>query len=140
MNLTPKRILCVDDHEDTCQMLEVLLRQAGYDVYATQQPDDALRAAANENFDLFLLDLWMQTSEGTELCRQIRKYNTKTPIIIYSADARNKTQEKLTELNVQAFLVKPKGLDKLLETVEKLTAPQSKTNSKLNWGESNFDF
>lgn len=122
MTLPPKRILCVDDDADSCVMLEVFLKQAGYETVSAQNADEALQKAENENFNLFLLDLWLKNGEGIELCRRIRSRDGQTPIVIYSADARKDTQEKIAGINIQAFLVKPKGLDELLETIERLTA------------------
>lgn len=120
MAFSAKRILCVDDDDDTCTMLEVFLTQAGYSVTAVRSADEGLKYAQTETFDLYLLDLWIKSGEGLELCQKIREQDEKTPVIIYSADARQETQNKIADMCVQAFLVKPKGLDELIATIERL--------------------
>lgn len=123
MSQVPKRILCVDDDEDTCTMLSVFLGQAGFKVVSAQSSAKALELAQRERFDLYLLDLWLKgEDEKVELFRRIRMFDEKTPIVIYSADARQTTQQMLSEANVQAYLVKPKGLDTLVETIRQLTS------------------
>lgn len=88
---------------------------------STTNAKECLRLAQSRTFDLFLLDLWLKDGDGVELCRQIREIAPDTPIVIYSADARRETRETLAEINVQAYLVKPHGLDELAETVKRLT-------------------
>lgn len=120
MSKAPKRILCVDDDEDTCAMLEIFLTHAGYETVSAKNINECLSLIKKEKFDLFLLDLWLKDAQEFELCRRIRETDADTPIIIYSADARRETQEKLKDVNIQAYLIKPKGLDELLQTVKRL--------------------
>ncbi|HYP51794.1 MAG TPA: response regulator [Pyrinomonadaceae bacterium] len=123
MSQVTKRILCVDDDEDTCTMLSVFLGQAGFEVVSAQSSVQALELAHGEQFDLYLLDLWLKgEDEKVELFRRIRQFDGETPIVIYSADARQTTQNTLSEANVQAFLTKPKGLDNLVQTIKQLTS------------------
>ena len=120
MSQVKKRILCVDDDEDTCTMLSVFLGHAGFEVVSAQSAEDALNHLQKDGFDLYLLDLWLKEDGKIELFKQIREFDNETPIVIYSADARLATQEKLKETNVQAFLTKPKGLDVLVKTINQL--------------------
>jgi CheY-like chemotaxis protein len=123
MTEVTKRILCVDDDEDTCTMLSVFLSQAGFEVVSTQSGVEGLNLARGEKFDLYLLDLWFKgDEEKVELFRRIRQFDERTPIVIYSADARQATEHNLSQANVQAFLTKPKGLDTLVQTIKQLTA------------------
>jgi len=54
----PNRVLCVEDNEDICFMLTMILGRAGYNVSAAANPAEALRAVGREHFDLFILDTW----------------------------------------------------------------------------------
>jgi DNA-binding response OmpR family regulator len=121
MTTVKKRILCIDDDEDTCTMLTAFLAQAGFEVIAAHSAAVGLDIANRETFDLYLLDLWFKDGGKTELFERIRHFDSDTPIIVYSADARQATRETLSKANVQAFLTKPKGLDTLVETIKSLT-------------------
>ena len=50
------RILCVDDHKDTSEMLSMLLSQEDYGVSTARSAQEALQLAAGEEFDLYVLD------------------------------------------------------------------------------------
>jgi CheY-like chemotaxis protein len=54
----PRRLLCVDDDRDTCEMLTILLGQCGYQVVATTSVREALDLAKQSGFDLISLDSW----------------------------------------------------------------------------------
>ncbi|MBC7796707.1 MAG: response regulator [Pyrinomonadaceae bacterium] len=122
MQTKPNRILCVDDDADTCAMLAAFLSQYGYETDYAGTLEEGLEKAESGVYSLYLLDLWVRGSKEWELCRCVRELDAITPIIVYSADARKKHDDKLTELNVQAYLVKPRGLDSLVETVNRLLA------------------
>jgi DNA-binding response OmpR family regulator len=117
-----KHILCIDDDEDTCAMLSVFLGHAGFEVASAQDVGEGLTLAKSYSFDIYLLDLWLKDNEKKELFQQIRDFDSTTPIIIYSADARQATRDKLLDANVQAFLTKPEGLNDLIDTIRRLTA------------------
>jgi DNA-binding response OmpR family regulator len=50
------RILYVDDHEDSSEMLKLLLAPMNYEVQAAHTVDNALKLARSVNFDLYVLD------------------------------------------------------------------------------------
>ncbi|HRH42782.1 MAG TPA: response regulator, partial [Pyrinomonadaceae bacterium] len=70
MSLRKKKILCVEDHEDTCELIEFLL--ADYEIIFTDSIESSLKIFTKEDFDLCILDNWLIDGLGTDLCRQIR--------------------------------------------------------------------
>src|ERR1051325_2750292 len=80
------RILCVDDDEDTCEMITALLGQAGYEVQHALSISEGLIKAQGDNFDLILLDWSLADGTGLELCKQIRAFDTRTPILFYTGE------------------------------------------------------
>jgi len=117
MKAPSKRILCVDDDQDTCEMLSTVLGMAGYEVTTISTAAEGAALAARRSFDLYLIDLWLSDGRGEELCQKIREFDPQTPIVIYSADARLSTKERLLAQYAQAYLVKPVGLDELEDTI-----------------------
>ena len=117
--MTPytKRILCVDDEEDTLNMLCGLLGLVNCEVSTAGNMDEALEMIADDGFDLYLLDNWLPGGSGAELCRRIRESNPHTPIVFYSGAALDSEREEALAAGAQAYLVKPGDLGLLLETV-----------------------
>jgi DNA-binding response OmpR family regulator len=105
-------ILCVDDHKDTCELLEVLL--SDYKVVTAGTYAEALEKAKTEQIDLYLLDNWLPDGSGIELCEQIRKIHPTTPILFYSAAALESDRKEALEAGANGYLVKPVDIGNLL--------------------------
>jgi len=116
---TKQRILCVEDDEDTCTVLTLLLERSNYEVTIASSTDDALRFAQSGSFDLYILDNWFGDGSGIELCQRIRESDPHTPIIFYSAAAYEHDKQEGVEAGAQAYVAKP-HIDKLVETVHRL--------------------
>jgi DNA-binding response OmpR family regulator len=119
MNPHPKRVLCVEDEEDTCLMITSLLGLLNCEVVSAQTFDEARRRIAEEEFDLFLLDNWLPGGTGIDLCRKIREGYATTPIIFYSGAAYDSDRREAMEAGAQAYLVKPTDIARLMKTVQR---------------------
>ena len=114
-----RRILCVEDDEDTCSMLDNLLRQENYEVKTANSVSEALQIAQSESFNLYILDSWFPKGAGLSLCRNIREFDPHTPIIFYSGAAFDSDREEALYAGAQAFVAKP-YVDELLKTIHSL--------------------
>lgn len=111
------RILFVDDHEDTRNLIVRLLGHWGYEVQAVGSVEDGLRLAREGTFDLYLLDSRFGALSGAELCESIREFDSQTPIVFYSGDHPSRLKEAL-ECNAQGFVMKP-GFDDLPKEIKR---------------------
>ena len=115
----PRRILCVDDDEDTCLMLSRFLTGQGYQIETGSNAAECLELARRESFDLFVLDSWLPDKSGAELCREIREFDPRTPIIFYSAAAFESDIKAGLAAGADDYITKP-YVEELIEAVEKL--------------------
>lgn len=120
MQPTKQRILCVEDNEDTCLMLSFLLGQAGYEVRQADSFAEGLRLTKSERFDLYILDNRFADGTGLELCGRIRELHPATPIIFLSGLAHESDRQRGLKAGAQAYLIKPDGISKLVETIRRL--------------------
>jgi DNA-binding response OmpR family regulator len=120
-----KAILCIEDDQDTCEMLTVLLGLAGYDVTHAQNSIDGLSLARQSKFDLILLDWYLPDGTGIELCQGIREFDTTTPIVFYTGEAHETELQQALSAGANGYLIKPVDVDKLLEVVAKYTGLDS---------------
>jgi two-component system, OmpR family, phosphate regulon response regulator PhoB len=116
-----KHILCADDHEDTRTMMSILLEMSGYQVTTTGSVNDALSLTGKGGFDLFILDGWYPDGLGVDLCEQIRRFDSHTPILFLSALARESDIARGMNAGAQAYLTKPFDMDVLEQTIAELT-------------------
>ena len=100
------RILLVEDHEDTRRFLDQWLGGFGYEIVAARCLQDGLKLARDEAFDLYLLDYQFTDGTGKELCEEIRRFDSGTPIIFFSASHPKQQQEAL-KCGAQGFVLKP---------------------------------
>jgi DNA-binding response OmpR family regulator len=114
-----KRILFVDDDEDTRDMMDVLLGQYGYEAVIAASVSDALESARSGGLALYILDHWLTESNGIDLCQQIRAFDSHTPIMFYSGAAYKADIDKGLGAGAQAYLVKP-DFDHLEQTIDRL--------------------
>jgi CheY-like chemotaxis protein len=123
MRPTKRRILCVDDDDDTCQMLTHLLGRENYEVKTARSVSDALQIARSESFSLYILDEWFPRDAGISLCRKIREFDPHTPVVFYSGAALDSEKQEALYAGAQAFVAKP-YVEELIHTVHQLLADQ----------------
>ncbi|MCM3873910.1 MAG: response regulator [Pyrinomonadaceae bacterium] len=115
------RILCVDDHEDTSEMLKLLLAQEDYEVVTAVNIEDALRLAQSEDFDLYVLDKRLPDGSGIELCAKLIAATPDVPCMFYTGDAYEVHRREAMAAGADCYVTKP-DIDGLIEGVRKLLA------------------
>jgi two-component system OmpR family response regulator len=118
------KILFVEDHEDTRELLVLVLEQSNYEVITARSMAGALTLVRAGSFDLFVLDSLLTDGTGLELCKRIREIDRSTPILFYSALAYEKDKNEAFSSGAQQYLVKPVSIPVLCKTVaEMIRAP-----------------
>lgn len=119
-----RKILFVEDGEDAVLLVTTLLDPSLYEVVSARSCAEGLEAARSGNFDLFLLDIGLPDGDGLQLCREIREFDGKTPVIFLTGKL-DFSRELATEAGAQALLLKPYNLDELRFTLKRLLFPSS---------------
>ena len=113
------RILYVDDHEDSAEMLKLLLTSEDYEVQIAQSIEETLSMAQTEDFDLYVLDKRLPDGSGTDLCRMLNEIAPGVPCIFYSGDTYEIHRQEALSAGARAYVPKP-DVDALIETVHRL--------------------
>jgi DNA-binding response OmpR family regulator len=113
------RILCVDDHHDTSEMLQLLLSQEEHLVVTALSMEQAIELAANEKFDLYVLDKRLPDGSGLELCQKLQELTPGVPCIFYTGDAYDVHRAEAIQAGADAFVAKP-NIEALIKTVHDL--------------------
>lgn len=116
----PPRILYIEDHEDTRELVTLLLAQKSYEVITGATIESGVALASAEDFDLYLLDSWLPDGSGLDLCQRIRVFDKTTPILFYSAAAYAADHDRALKCGAQGYLVKPSQPSELCEMVTRL--------------------
>jgi DNA-binding response OmpR family regulator len=122
-------ILYVEDDKDTRELVACILALNNYKVVAAESCDDALMLAHSSQFDLYLIDNWMSGGSGIDLCKQLREFDPRTPILFYSGAAYERDKQLPFAAGAQGYLVKPVDNDQLIEQVSRLISAAKRTTS-----------
>lgn len=110
---TQPHILYADDDPDTREVVQFILRHAGFRVSVTGDSSEVLQLLATDSFDALLLDNWMPNLDGIEVCRVVRSFDQRLPIFFCSGAATDDDKKAALNAGAQGYLVKPFDPDEL---------------------------
>ena len=100
-------VLYVEDDEDSCQMMSILLGMSDIDVVFAHGIEKTMELPDKKQFDLFLIDQWMTDGSGTDLCRILRREFPEIPVVFYTGCATLQERKNGMLSGAAAYLVKP---------------------------------
>jgi PAS domain S-box-containing protein len=125
----PRRILVVDDNEDSAESLAQLLELNGHHVEKVHDGLAALEAVERLDPDVVLLDIGLPQMDGYEVCQAIRRNHSKhRPIVIaLTGWGQDNDRSKSVEAGIDHHLVKPVAFDVLMQLLASLSADEKST-------------
>ena len=114
------KILLVDDEADIVEVVQDRLEHYGFNVVTVGTGLDALKKLAAEAFDGIFLDIKMPEMDGMEALGEIRKRDTKIPVIILTASSTQATAIEAMNRGANDYVLKPLEWDELKVKIEKL--------------------
>jgi PAS domain S-box-containing protein len=120
-SLTGINILLVEDGDTNRTLLRVTLSRNGATVATAENGKVALHLAAEQEFDVILMDMQMPIMDGYNAARILRDRGFAKPIIALTAHAMKGDREKCEEAGCSGYLTKPINLDTLVQTVRQAT-------------------
>ena len=110
-------ILFADDQADIRELVQLILEAGGFRVTTTDNYTEVLELITAERFDAVLLDYWMPSGTGIELCRQIRTFDQSIPILICSGAFTRADREAAAVAGAQGYLGKPFSSSDLMQAL-----------------------
>ena len=115
----PLRLLVVEDHVDSAELLAELLQHAGHTVRVATTVSDAIAAASEQPFDVVLSDVGLPDATGYELMEQLRERFAMKGIAV-TGSARASDIERGRQAGFAVHLTKPFSLHKLQQALDEL--------------------
>jgi DNA-binding response OmpR family regulator len=125
-------ILLVDDDEDLIQALEFSLCQQNYRVVKSINGAEAINRSYDLQPDLILLDIMMPNLDGLTACRAIKtmEQTQNIPVIMLTAKGDIETIKAAFQAGASDYIVKPFGMNKVLEKIERILGGKITEKSK----------
>ena len=122
--MSKKRILVVDDVQETLLALKIRLEYAGYEVKVATDGEMGLKLAREMSPDLILLDVMLPKIDGFSVCRLLKfdEEYEHIPIIMLTAKGQDKDRNTGQEVGADMYVVKPYNAKELLDHINRLTS------------------
>ena len=118
-------VLVVEDHPVNRMILEAWLGSAGHASTSAENGQVAVAIAADQTFDLIIMDVNMPVMDGLTATRAIRAgdgANRETPIVVLSASARSEDHAAGLDAGADAYLNKPIDFSALAHLMNRVGA------------------
>jgi DNA-binding response OmpR family regulator len=118
----PRRVLVVDDHAPSAEMVAEILTLEGYEVRIAHSAGQAIEVALQFHPCVAILDIGLPDEDGFEVARNIKARDELQPIRLIALSGYGQSQypRRAREAGFERYLVKPVDLDELLALVREL--------------------
>ena len=138
------RALLVEDDQDICELVKIILRTESFDVDIEYDGDSGSRSALNNEYDIIILDIMLPGLDGWEICKKLRDNpSTKsTPIIMLTAKSEESDRVTGLEIGADDYITKPFSPRELLARIKALLRRSANFNQgkkELHFGKLKID-
>ena len=120
INISPQRILVVDDEPYVCDALRMMLTLDGHTVATASSGHEALELYGRQTFDLVITDYSMAVMKGDELAAAIKLKNASQPVLMITAYAEMLAGAKTPLSGVDALVSKPFRVEHLRDAIARV--------------------
>jgi DNA-binding response OmpR family regulator len=120
-----RRVLVIDDQPDVRTMVSIVLRISRFEVVEAASATAGLNEFESSKFDLAIVDIFLQGSNGIDVIRKMRERIPGFPIVAISGMTTLDFVLDAPELFNVICLQKPFRPADLVHAIEAATAPQS---------------
>lgn len=118
--LQGKKVLIVDDDEDVLGSIDLAMRAEGASTETVTDGNAALTACAQRHPDAVVLDMMLPKRSGFLVLERIKELVRPPVVVMITANQGKRHMAYAQTLGVDAYLVKPVPLQRLIETVARL--------------------
>jgi DNA-binding response OmpR family regulator len=120
MRLQGKKVLIVDDDEDILGSIELAMRAEGADTLTVTDGNAAVAACEGNGPDAVVLDMMLPGRSGFLVLERLKQHGQPPVVVMITANQGKRHMAYAESLGVDAYLVKPVPLQRLVDTVVRL--------------------
>ncbi len=118
--MTPKRILIIEDEKPLAHALSLKLSHEGFEVVTALTGDEGVEYLSKEKFDMVLTDLIIPGADGFKVLELIKEKKIKTHVIVITNLNQEEDKKRVFDLGAAEFFVKSNTpISSIVESVKK---------------------
>ena len=102
-----KKVLVIEDDKSIADLLEIHLKDLNCEVTTIMDGSEGLKTATSDPFDLIVLDLMLPKVDGLEICKEVRRKDIYTPILMLTSKSEEMDKVLGLEVGADDYLTKP---------------------------------
>lgn len=118
------RVLVIDDDDPGREVMELLLRRAGFSVQSVNNGGDGVALVRDGVVDLVLVDLFLPDKSGIEILREIRQVAPEIEVVVITGHASAQTAVAAMKEGAFDYITKPVNFDELKIVISKIREKQ----------------
>lgn len=130
--MTATKVMVVEDHQDTRELLKYNLTSAGFEVATSEDGLSGIKLAASFKPDIIILDLMMPGLDGLDVCRRLKADANLTNVPVIMLTAKGEEIDKIVglELGADDYVVKPFSPRELVLRIKAILRRSTQTVSE----------
>jgi len=132
-------ILVLDDEKEIADLVELYMKNEGYNVLKFYNSNDAIKCIDNEKIDFAILDIMLKDIDGFEICKYIRDKGFNFPIIMLTAKIEDKDKIQGLMIGADDYITKPFNPLELVARVKSSYRRYTKYNNIIDENIINID-
>jgi DNA-binding response OmpR family regulator len=113
-----KEVLVIEDDKSIADLIEIHLKDLNCSVTKSADGLDGLNNALKNSYDLIVLDLMLPKLDGLEICKEVRKKEIYTPILMLTSKSEEFDKVLGLEIGADDYLTKPFGIREFIARVK----------------------
>ncbi len=118
----PRRILLVEDNNDTLKIMKLLLKKLGFEVITADCVKAALELGSSQQFDLLVSDIGLPDGSGWDIMTNLKRVQNIRGVAI-SGFGMEEDLKRSKAAGFEQHLVKPVSFELLRDTVKEVAGP-----------------
>ncbi len=135
-----RKVLVIEDDKEISDLLEIHLSDLNCEITKSFDGKSGLENAISNGYDLIVLDIMLPELDGFEVCREVRKKEINTPILMLTSKSEEMDKVLGLELGADDYLSKPFSIREFIaraKAIFRRTDVSKKENTEKK--EINFD-
>ena len=118
------RVLVIDDDDPGREVMELLLRRAGFVAQSVSNGADGVAVVQEGATDLVLVDLFLPDTSGIEILKEIRQVAPEIEVVVITGHASAQTAVAAMKEGAYDYITKPVNFDELKIVIAKIREQQ----------------